>query len=368
MASFQTTNDAPCDDDWVLVDTETTGLYPPVYAVEVAAQRFSRFVPAGPVFHTIINPGVPIPPEATEVHGYTDDYVQRNGLSSHEAYTRLIEYIGDRRIAAHFARFDWNQVLMPESQRLGFRPWGRFGFCTWSLARRALPECSTHRLDHLRTRYSLVGSRPHSALGDVEATTDLLTRVIFPRLSAFGFPTIQSVANFSRLTPIQFCHFLATGLTEEIAYSRMLQLQQERRARETEVKERMRYIDAVESRIVSLMTAIHENHLVDGNQLVEFKGHRFLFTGKLAMGNRSAAEAAVAARGGLLAKSKSVSNEVDYLVLGSETWEELENGRKLTQAVVRRLRGLPKPILLLEEDFVAALETRSTDNGRQHGI
>lgn len=356
MANLQSIGEASTEDDWVLLDTETTGLCSPVYAVEIAAQRFRGFEPVGPAFHTMVDPGVLIPPEATDVHGYTDEYVRRHGLGSHESYRYLISYVGNRRIAAHFARYDWNQVLVPESQRLGFQPWGRLGFCTWSLARRALPECSTHRLDYLRERFSLAGSRPHSALGDVEATTDLLTRVIFPRLSVSGFPTIQSVAAFSRQTPIQLCHFLASGLTEEVAYARTLEIQQEQRTRAAGAKSRLKYIEAVVARRITITTAIYENLLIDEDPTVKFKGRRFLFTGKLAMGTRSAAETAVTARGGLLAKSKAVSSDVDYLVLGSVKWEEQQSGNKLTAAVVRRLKGLPNPILLQEEDFVAALK------------
>jgi DNA polymerase III epsilon subunit-like protein len=355
MDSCQELGDQADQDEWVLLDTETTGLCAPVYAVEIAAQRFCGFFPQGPAFHAIVDPGVPIPPEATEVHGYTDDYVRRVGLPSIEAYGRLISYVGNRRIAAHFARFDWNQVLLPESQRLGFPSWGLFGFCTWALSRRALPECSSHRLDYLRTRFSLTGSRPHSALGDVEATSDLLTRFIFPRLSSLGFPTIQSIAAFSKLTPIQFCHFLAAGMPEDAAHARVLNLQHAQASRAAKTRERTHYIEAVEAGTIPLLTAIYENHLLADHPSVDFKGRRFLFTGTLAMGTRSAAAAAIVERGGLPAKSKAVSSEVDYLVLGSKTWEELESGRKLKMAVIRRLRGLPTPMLLLEEDFVAAL-------------
>ena len=58
------------DDEWVLVDTETTGLYPPVYAIEIAAQLFRGLTPIGPSFRVILNPGVSIPAAATAVHGF----------------------------------------------------------------------------------------------------------------------------------------------------------------------------------------------------------------------------------------------------------------------------------------------------------
>ena len=348
-------DEAKADEEWVLLDTETTSLYPPVFAVEIAAQKFRGLIPLGPGFQVIINPGVPISASATAVHGYTNEFVQKFGKSSVEAYSDLAEYVGERRVAAHYARFDWNTVLVPEVGRLGLKPIGKLGFCTWNLARRALPESPTHSLDSLRERFGLGGSRAHTALGDVEATTDLLTRVVFPRLSAIGFSSIYEVAYFSRLLPLQLCHLLARGVPESEAASRILEFQTEQRIRRERERELADYIEAVESGRKTLIEVINEHRLIDEHPAVEFRGRCFLFTGKLSMGPRSLAQQAVVVRGGLLAKSKAVSNAVDYLVLGAEDWRELEQGGKLTAAVVRRLRGLAKPTLLLEEDFVAAL-------------
>lgn len=356
-------DDAIHENEWVLVDTETTGLYPPISTVEIAAQLFRGFVPFGQPFQVIVNPGAPIPPDSTAIHGYTDEYVQQHGTSPVEAYGYLNKYIGDRRIAAHYARFDWDSVLVPETQKLGIKLSGRLGFCTWSLARRALPECPTHRLDSLRDRYGLIGSRPHTALGDVEATTDLLTRFIFPRLSACGFPAIQDIAYFSKLLPLQLCHLLSQGIPEVEAYKRLGELRQEQRARKAKERDLIQFIEAVECREIPLLEAIHQHCLIDEHPIVEFRDRCFLFTGRLAMGTRATAQAAVTARGGTLAKSKAVANAVDYLVLGAENWRELEFGGKLMAAVVRRLKGMPNPTLLLEEDFVAALNERSLYSG-----
>jgi DNA polymerase III epsilon subunit-like protein len=351
-------DDVIFDDEWVLVDTETTGLYPPVFAVEIAAQLFRGLVASGPSFQVIINPGVSIPAAATAVHGYTDEYVQLNGKTALEAYSQLRSYVGNRRIAAHYARFDWDTVLVPEARRLGLQPVGQLGFCTWALARRALPESSTHNLDSLREQFALSGSRSHTALGDVEATGDLLTRIIFPRLASIGLSSIYEIAHFSRQLPLQLCHLLAQGLSEFEAAKCMADLQKKQRERQAKEQEFAEYIQAIELGQVPLLEVIHQQGLIDERPIINFRGHCFLFTGKLAMGARAAAQSAVIARGGLLAKSKSVSNVVDYLVLGAENWRELEHGGKLTSAVIRRLKGLPNPILLLEEDFVAAINAQ----------
>ncbi len=57
--------------DAVVLDTETTGL-DPVRAriVQVGAVHLTRGVP-GDTYVQPINPGVPIPPETTRIHGFT---------------------------------------------------------------------------------------------------------------------------------------------------------------------------------------------------------------------------------------------------------------------------------------------------------
>lgn len=343
--------------EWVLIDTETTGLYPPVYTVEVAAQLFRGLVPQGPPFQVIVNPGVPIPSAATAVHGYTDAFVTQNGLRPKEAYERLAAYVNGRKVASHYLPFDWDRVIMPEIVRLGITPFAQRGFCTWALAKRALHEHPTHRLESLRAAYGLAGSRAHTALGDVEATCDLLTRVIFPRMVSAGFPTIQEIAEFSEMRPVVFCHLLAQGMDEHRAWQRVHDLQAEQEATKAEKKKLAAYLEKISTGQLSVSEAIVQHGLIDENASIEFRNRRFLFTGKLALGPRTAAQAAVLAMGGLLAKSKAVTDEVDYLVLGSENWSELEHGGKLAAAIIRRLSGKTRPTIVREETFVAALHT-----------
>ena len=160
--------------DWILVDTETDGLMAPIYAIEVAAQRFKELKPVGEPFRTFINHGINIPADATAVHGYTTEFIKQNGVEPKEAYNRLGEYISGAPIASHYLGFDWNRVLFPEWERLGLKPSGTRGFCTWRLAKRSLPEFPTHRLDFLRDHFDLKCSKPHTAIGDVESVVAYL--------------------------------------------------------------------------------------------------------------------------------------------------------------------------------------------------
>lgn len=95
----------------VWIDTETTGIRAGHdRAVQVGIARFEegRLVDGG---GTLINPGIPIPPEATDVHGITDEQVR--GAPTIEEFfaepaTRQI--LEDAQCGAYNAPFDRNFV------------------------------------------------------------------------------------------------------------------------------------------------------------------------------------------------------------------------------------------------------------------
>jgi len=96
----------------VCIDVETTGLHPyhddgkpgKDRVIEIA---IARFMGIGQIdkFDTLINPGIPIPPEATEINGITDEMVQAYDFFG--AYGPTIEdMIMDADVIAYNADFD----------------------------------------------------------------------------------------------------------------------------------------------------------------------------------------------------------------------------------------------------------------------
>lgn len=352
---------------WVLLDTETDGLRAPIHAIEVAAQRFMGVEPFGEPLRVFINHGIEIPPEATAVHGYSTEFIAANGVEPVEAYAQLAEYISGAPISAHFLSFDWDRVLSPEWTRLGISPLGQRGFCTWRLAKRALPEFPTHKLDFLRGQFSLRCTREHTALGDVQAVSDLLTRVVFPRLVDCGFRTLDEVVAFSLLPPLQ-CRCLIQGLDVEAERARVERERQIQRAdkkarRDNEVAYQ-RFVEDLEHGKYPLPDLIRDFDLIDEDPSIDFHGRTFLFTGKMKWGTRPEAECQIAAREGRVSRSKAVCAGVDYLVLGEDLeagWTTLLHGGKLTSAFLKKLRGSqPEFRIVLEDDFVAALMTNAS--------
>jgi DNA polymerase III epsilon subunit-like protein len=331
---------------WALIDTETDGLYAPIYAIEVAAQRFEGLTAVGEPFRVFINHGIEIPLEATLVHGYTTDFISENGLPPEEAYSQLRSHLGEIPIVSHFLQFDWNRVLFPEFKRLNIPPVGIPGFCSWALSRRALPEHLTHRLDFLRDFYQLRCSQSHSALGDVEATTDLLQRIIFPRLNSIGFDSIKKVYEFATMRPILRCKCLVQKLDFETESRRIAQAKREENKREA-------ILETAFQNDQSIPVLILEHELIDEEHDISFAGRKFLFTGTLAMGPRSKACQEIQIRGGITPTSKFLGEDIDYLVLGEDKergWTHLLQGSKLGSAFLKKFKNPKSKLRIIREE------------------
>jgi len=94
-------------------DTETTGPNPLEDRIVTAAFIVRGGGREDRVFSWLINPGIPIPPEASEVHGITDDMVKANGqdpkTALDEIATNLVRAIEfGMPVIAFNQSFDWS--------------------------------------------------------------------------------------------------------------------------------------------------------------------------------------------------------------------------------------------------------------------
>src|SRR5258705_8479449 len=110
------------DECWVIVDTETTGLYPPISAVEIAAQRMKGWERDGAPFRVLLNHDVLIEPAAEAVHGYSRHHLRQHGIQPRTAHALFREYAGELPLVAHNLSYDWDRVLLPEYGHLGVPP------------------------------------------------------------------------------------------------------------------------------------------------------------------------------------------------------------------------------------------------------
>ncbi|WP_435607074.1 3'-5' exonuclease [Streptomyces ardesiacus] len=93
-------------DGYVVLDTETTGLTATSRIVEIAVTTVSGTV----LLDTLLNPGEPIPAQATAVHGISDTMVQDAPTFS-EILPRLTEALAGRRIVIYNRAYDTGRLL-----------------------------------------------------------------------------------------------------------------------------------------------------------------------------------------------------------------------------------------------------------------
>jgi DNA polymerase III epsilon subunit-like protein len=184
---------------WVLVDTETTGFVAPVYVVEIGAQKMRGWSPDGPPFRRLLNQNTDIPPEASRVHGYTREILERDGDPATSVYRDFATYAGELPIVAYNLEYDLTVVLEPEWKRLGIQPIGSAGFCALKLAQRLLDPvpAGNCKLQTLRQYYRLPERGAHTALGDVETVADLMANVLKPIAESRGLTTWDAICSYT---------------------------------------------------------------------------------------------------------------------------------------------------------------------------
>jgi DNA polymerase III epsilon subunit-like protein len=187
------------DIEWILLDTETSGLGRPIFVVELAAQRMCGWRPRGVPFRKLFNQNQDIPAEASRVHGYTREILERDGEPALRVYCEFADYVGDLPLVSFNLDYDLEEVLKPEWKRLGITPIGRTGFCAMRLAQRLLDPVPARncKLQTLRQYYELPRRGAHTALGDVETGVDLCAKVLHPMAERRGLDSWAQLSAYA---------------------------------------------------------------------------------------------------------------------------------------------------------------------------
>lgn len=144
-----------------IIDTETTGLSNPK-ACEVAWICIDENLNAldSKVFR--VNPGAPIEPGASNIHGiYDEDVLHCPAIEEvMHGFPSKLCFIGhnvpfDQRVLG--STISWNSEL-----------------CTLALARRWVKDTANHKLVTLKEHFQLSDQKSHSALGDCQTVLELL--------------------------------------------------------------------------------------------------------------------------------------------------------------------------------------------------
>lgn len=159
----------------IFYDTETTGVKPEKdRIIEIAAYDPKREV----TFHTLINPKMPIPKEASSIHNITDEMVINSPTFQKAGVDFATFCSGDVVLIAHnndafdlpFIRceFQRNELIFPD--------WSYID--SLKFARKYRPDLPRHSLQHLREYHGIPANQAHRALDDVIILHRVFTEMI----------------------------------------------------------------------------------------------------------------------------------------------------------------------------------------------
>ncbi|MGV0910876.1 DNA polymerase III subunit epsilon [Martelella sp. FOR1707] len=171
----------------IIFDTETTGMDKnDDRIIEIGAVELIDHFPTGRTFHVYINAdGKTVHPEALQVHGITDEFLQDKPKFS-EIADDLLAFFDGARWIAHNASFDMGFINV-ELGRLGKGPIAdEMVLDTLALARRKHPM-GPNSLDALCKRYAIDNAHrtKHGALLDAELLAEVYIEMSGGRQAAF---------------------------------------------------------------------------------------------------------------------------------------------------------------------------------------
>jgi DNA polymerase III subunit epsilon len=174
-----------------IIDLETTGGSPADSAItEIGACKVRRGELVG-TFHTLVNPGQPVPSFVRLLTGITDDLLC-DAPAIEAVLPSLLEFVKETVIVAHNARFDVS-FLNAALDRAAYPMLGNRVVDTALLARKVLAgEVHNNKLSTLADHLRCAHKPCHRAFADVLATIDLL-HCLIERVAGFGVTTLEDL-------------------------------------------------------------------------------------------------------------------------------------------------------------------------------
>jgi DNA polymerase III epsilon subunit-like protein len=159
-----------CQDDFAIVDVETTGVDPDadeIIEIAILRRRNGRFE----AFHSLVNPGFPIPPTSSAVNHITDEDVQ-DAPRIEELRDQILDALDGSIPVAFNAAFDALFV----DPAAGVAPEPKAWLCAMRLAKHLYPDAPGYGNQTLRywlkTKPTSLGLGAHRAIDDCYVTLE----------------------------------------------------------------------------------------------------------------------------------------------------------------------------------------------------
>ena len=184
-------DDESTDREYVVLDIETTGLHATKdRIIEIAAVKIGMEDKIIDEFHTMVDPGMRIPPDSIKVHNITDDMVQ-GAPKIGEVMPQLAEFCKGYVVCAHNATFDIG-FLRLDAAKAGVELPDTV-LDTLPLARAVVPEIKRHKLDQVCKKLDVKLDTHHRALYDTRATAHMLIRLLERAKNNCGVRTLRDL-------------------------------------------------------------------------------------------------------------------------------------------------------------------------------
>lgn len=180
------------DNDFVVVDVETSGLEPAAGAriIEIAAVRLNQAGQILDSMSTLVNPedgntG------ADWIHGISADMVQ-DAPTFDQIFDDLARVLDNAIFVAHHAKFD-ESFVAAEAQLAGAKLLTMPAICTYWLARNTVKGTDNFKLGTLASHFEISQESAHTALDDAKVVATMLPKMLanYKPLTYFTNPTPQ---------------------------------------------------------------------------------------------------------------------------------------------------------------------------------
>jgi len=180
------------DQLFLCFDTETTGTdFEKDKVVEFAAIEFEANGNILSEFSKLIKPKIPIPYEATKVHGITNGMVKNASFETDDLKEKLKESQYCYVFVGHNLEFDLAMMDLNPENNLDIQY-----ICTLDLARRALADkVKNHKLETITEYYKIPLDGAHRALNDVRANVQVFLKLV----EETGCETLEELLEFKSL-------------------------------------------------------------------------------------------------------------------------------------------------------------------------
>lgn len=179
---------------YIVFDLETTGGNPDKNGItEIAALRYQDGKVVN-TFHSLVNPGISIPPIVRKMTGITNAMV-KDAPRIDEVMPQFLEFVGDDVFVSHNTIGDM-KFLRHFAKTACDKEMTNYFMCTHLLVEKLVPGAPDKSLKGLAQYFDLIGTgRLHRAEADAQLTLELF-KVLLKLLEERHFPSVAEAIRF----------------------------------------------------------------------------------------------------------------------------------------------------------------------------